>query len=205
MTAESLLTREIAANRRYDLASIVLHWTLALLIVVQIGLGWWMNEVLPDHTPFQGQVEGVHISLGLTMFLLVLVRIGVRLTHPAPPSPPGIPLWERALARTSHVVFYLLMLALPLTGWTLLSLGTHPIQFWGLPWPHLPGVGQLFGSPAPRPVRHEISHIHVYILIWIVLINLALHVAGALKHQFDGKPVLWRMTPLKPPAAPTLH
>jgi len=48
-------------------------------------------------------------------------------------------------------------------------------------------------------VRHELSHIHVYILIWIVLINLALHVAGALKHQFDGSPVLWRMTPLKPP------
>jgi cytochrome b561 len=48
-------------------------------------------------------------------------------------------------------------------------------------------------------VRHELSHIHVYILIWIVLINLALHVAGALKHQFDGNPVLWRMTPLKPP------
>jgi hypothetical protein len=51
------------------------------------------------------------------------------------------------------------------------------------------------GSPAPKPVRHALSHIHVYILIWIVLINLALHVAGALKLQFDRKPVLWRMWP----------
>jgi cytochrome b561 len=67
-----------------------------------------------------------------------------------------------------------------------------------LPWPHLPGLGLLFGSPTPRPIRHELSHIHVYILIWIVLITLALHVAGALKHQFDGRPVLWRMMPGKP-------
>ena len=205
MTAESLPERAIAADRSYDAASIVLHWTIALLIFVQLGLGWWMNEVLPDHTPFQTQVEGVHISLGLTILLLVLVRIGIRLTHPAPPLPPGIPFWERTLAHASHLVFYLLMLALPLTGWALVSLGTHPIQFWGLPWPHLPGVAQLFGSPAPRTVRHQISHIHVYILIWIVLINLALHVAGALKHQFDGNPVLWRMTSLKPPMRPTLH
>jgi hypothetical protein len=65
-------------------------------------------------------------------------------------------------------------------------------------------VGTLFGSPAPRPVRQALSHIHVYILIWIVLINLALHVAGALKHQFDGHPVLWRMTALKPPPVPPM-
>ena len=198
-------SRMIDANRRYDRASRVLHWTIALLILVQIGLGWTMNEVLPDHTPVQAQVEAVHISLGLTILLLVLVRIAVRMTHPAPSLPPGMALWERALARTSHLLFYLLMLAMPLTGWALVSLGTHPIQFWGLPWPHLPGVGQLLGSPAPRPVRHALSHVHVYILIWIVLVNLALHVAGALKHQFDGNPVLWRMAWLKRPVARTPH
>jgi cytochrome b561 len=143
----------------------------------------------------------VHISVGLTILLLVLARIAVRLTHPAPPLPAGIAPWERILIGASIVLFYLLMLALPLTGWALVSLRPKPIGFWGLPWPHLPGVGQLLGSPAPKPVRHELSHIHVYILIWIVLLNLALHVAGALKHQFDGRPVLWRMTPLKRPGA----
>jgi cytochrome b561 len=183
------------ADRRYGAVSILLHWTIALLIVIQICLGWYMNEVLPDHTPAQAQVQNVHISLGLTILLLVLVRIGVRLTHPAPPLPPAMALWERILARTSHVLFYLLLLALPLTGWTLVSMGPQPIHFWGLPWPHLPGVAQLFGSPAPRAARHEVSHIHVYILIWIVLINLALHVGGALRHQFDRTPVLWRMWP----------
>jgi cytochrome b561 len=173
-------------DRRYDRASIILHWTIAALILIQIGLGWTMNEVMPDHSPAQAAILPVHISVGLTILLLVLVRIGFRLTHRAPALPPGIALWERLLARASQLVFYVLMLAMPLTGWALV----------------LPAMGVLFGSPAPRPVRHELSHIHVYILIWIVLINLALHVAGALKHQFDGSPVLWKMTWARRPAAP---
>ena len=178
-----------------------LHWTLAALILVQLCLGWTMNELLPDHTPGQALVEGIHISLGLTILLLVLVRIVVHRLLQKPPPALGTPAWERLPAGATHLLFYALMLALPLTGWALVSLGDRPISVWGLPWPHLPGVGELFGNPAPKPVRHALSHIHVYILIWIVLLNLALHVAGALKHQFDGRPVLWRMTGLRPPAS----
>jgi cytochrome b561 len=186
-------------ERRYSRAAMTLHWLIAGLIIIQIGLGWYMNEVLPDHSPAQAQIESIHISVGLTIFLLVLGRIGVRLIHSPPPLPAGLATWERLLAHASHLLFYLLMLAMPLTGWALVSMGNHPISFWGLPWPHLPGVTAIFGATPSRPVRHELSHIHVYILIWIVLLNLALHVAGALKHQFDGSPVLWRMTPMKPP------
>ncbi len=187
---------------RYGAAAMILHWTIAVLILVQIGLGWIMNEALPDHSPRQELVEGVHISLGLTILLLVLVRIGVRIANPPPPLPAGMPAWERFLAGASHLLFYVLMLVMPLTGWALVSLGARPISFWGLPWPHLPGVAALLGSPAPKAVRHQLSHVHVYILIWIVLLNLALHVAGALKHQFDGRPVLWRMAGLKRPGGP---
>ena len=53
-------------ERRYGAVSIALHWTIAILILTQIGLGWYMNEVLPDHTPAQDQIESLHISLGLT-------------------------------------------------------------------------------------------------------------------------------------------
>jgi cytochrome b561 len=191
------------ANRRYGAASIFLHWTIALLILIQLCLGWYMNEVLQDHSPAQAQIRTLHISLGLSILLLVLVRIGVRLAHRPPPLPRGMAPWERVLARSSHILFYLLLLILPLTGWTLVSLGSSPIKFWGLPWPHLPGVGVVFGSPAPKAVRHALSHLHVYTLIWVVLITLALHVIGALRHQFDRNAVLWRMTWLKPPATPS--
>jgi len=103
-----------------------------------------------------------------TFLLLVLVRIVVRLAMPPPPLPAGLASWERILAGASHLLFYALMLILPLTGWALVSLSAHSISFWGLPWPHLPGVGEVFGSPAPRSVRHQLAHVHVYILIWIV-------------------------------------
>jgi cytochrome b561 len=193
-TADAQSPAGAAGDRRYGAASIVLHWTIAALILTQIGLGWYMNEVLPDHSPAQAAVQSLHISVGLTTLLLVLVRIGVRLAHPAPPLPAGFPLWERILARTTHVLFYLLILALPLTGWAMVSLRKPPISFWGLNWPRMPGLAPFAGQ-AHRAFQHGLQHVHVYILIWIVLINLALHVAGALKHQFDGKPVLWRMAP----------
>jgi cytochrome b561 len=190
------------SQRRYAAAAIALHWTIAALILMQIALGWIMNEVVPDHTPNQQWLENIHISLGLTILILVLIRIAVRLTHKPPASPAGTPGWERVLASVIHVVFYALLLVMPLTGWALVSLGNHPISFWGLPWPHLPGVHAIMGDPTPRASRQALKHFHVYIMIWIVLLSLALHVAGALKHQFDGRPVLWRMTWLKPPAAP---
>jgi cytochrome b561 len=188
------------AERRYARGAIWLHWIIAVLILIQIALGWIMNEVLPDHSPNQRLVENIHISLGLTILLLVAVRILFRLTHRPPPLPTGMPLWERLLSQAVHLVFYGLMLALPLTGWALVSLGDHPISFWGLPWPHLPGVHALLGDPTPKASRQALKHLHVYVLIWIVFANLALHVAGALKHQFDGRAVLWRMTWLRRPA-----
>ena len=130
-------------DKRYGAVSMALHWIIAILIVVQLCLGWYMNEVLPDHTPAQAAVQTLPISVGLTILLLVLVRIGVRLAYPPPPLPAGIAPWERVLVRASHALFYILLLIMPLSGWALVSLGSRPIGFWGLPWPHMPGVGEL--------------------------------------------------------------
>ena len=177
---------------RYPLAAIVLHWLIAVLIVVQLFLGWWMNEWVPDHSPQQDQIQWIHVSLGITILILVLVRIGIRIAKPPPPVPADIAPWERALINITHSLFYVLLLVIPLTGWALVSLGKDPITLWGIPWPRLPGLGFMAHSRADR---HTLKSIHTYWLIWLVLINLALHVAGALKHQFDGHPVLWRMLP----------
>lgn len=181
-------------RRRYSTLSMVLHWTIAALIFVQIGLGWYMNEVLPDHSPAQDRIQDLHVSIGLTTLLLVIIRIATRLAVPAPELPRDFARWESLLARTVHVLFYVLMLVLPLTGWLLLTVRREPIALWGLPWPHLPGFAGLSG-PAHRDFGREVKHIHVFILIWIAWIMIALHVAGAIKHQFDGHPVLWRMWP----------
>ena len=177
---------------RYPLAAIILHWTIAVAIVIQLFLGWTMNEWVPDHSPQQDQIQSIHISLGITILLLVLVRIAIRIARPPPPVPASIAGWERPLINITHSLFYVLLLVVPLTGWALVSAGTDPISLWGLPWPRLPGIGFLAHS---KPLRHGLKSIHVYWLIWLVILNLALHVAGALRHQFDGHPVIWRMLP----------
>lgn len=192
--------RQGPADGRYRATSIALHWIIAALILIQIGLGWYMNEVLPDHSPAQDRIQDLHISIGLTTLLLVLVRIGVRLCWPVPPLPADLPQWERLLARTSHLLFYILMLALPLTGWALVSVRHEPTPFWGLEWPRLPGLEPWSGR-GHRAFGQALKQLHTSTLVWVILANLFLHVAGALKHQFDGHPVLWRMLPFLKPRA----
>jgi cytochrome b561 len=188
-----------SGERPYATMVIVLHWTIAALILIQIGLGWYMNHVVPDHSAAQARIEGLHISVGLTTLVLILARIGARLVYRAPPLPPGLRGWERGLVGATHALFYVLMLALPLTGWALVSAGPDPISIWGAQWPRLPGLGFL-AAPENRPLHHALQDTHTTYLVWIVLANLFLHVAGALKHQFDGHPVLWRMAPFIRPA-----
>ena len=186
-------------DKRYGAASMALHWIIAILIIVQIGLGLYMNHVVPDHSPEQDRIQDIHVTVGLSILILVLVRIGVRLTHPAPPLPRSLAPWERVLARITHWLFYILMLALPLTGWALVSVRHEDIPFFGLAWPAMPLMDHL-AKPAARALGRQLKTIHIDYLLWIILANLALHLAGALKHQFDGNPVLWRMLPfLRPP------
>jgi cytochrome b561 len=181
-------------RRRYSALSMSLHWAIALLIFIQIGLGWFFNEALPDHSAIQEQVQDVHVSLGLTTLLLILVRIGSRIIVPAPALPRGVAPWENHLARAVHILLYALMLVLPVSGWLLLTVRQAPIPFWGVHWPALPGL-QAYAGPAHRVFGKAVKHFHIFTLIWIVLGTVALHVAGAVKHQFDGHPVLWRMVP----------
>ncbi len=190
-----------AATRRYAPAAIVLHWIIAVLILSQIGLGWYMAN-LPDDSPAQDGFEArVHIPLGLTILVLSVARLVVRLANPPPPINPRLAGWEKALAGFSHVAFNGLILALPLAGWALKSFGPGPISFWGLfNWPHLPVFGAL-SRAVGMPLYGALETAHGSIMVWTLLALLALHVAGALKHQFDGAPVLWRMLPfLKKPA-----
>ena len=187
-------------DKRYGAASVTLHWTMAVLMVLQLCLGWYMNHFVPDHSPAQDRIQDIHVTVGLTILILVLVRIGVRLAHPAPPLPRTLAPWERGLARCTHWLFYALMLIMPLTGWALVSVRHEGIPFYGLAWPALPGLDH-FAKPEARAVSRVLKETHITILVWIAVANIALHVAGALKHQFDGSPVLWRMIPLlKQPA-----
>lgn len=178
-------------DRRYGDVSIALHWAIAILILVQIVLGLWFSEFAAQRDPMRAVVIGIHKSIGLTVLVLSLVRLGVRLTHPAPPLPSHVPGWQRLLARATQVLFYVLIIALPLSGWLLVSTGPRPLIWFGVfEWPKIPGV-------MNNRALHEVLERGHGLLAWIAVGTLLLHVAGALKHQFiDRDIVLWRMLPL---------
>lgn len=179
-----------ATRARYTGVAIALHWLIALNIAILLMLGWWMNEWVPDHSPQQDQIQWWHVSFGLTLLLLVVARIAWRLTHKPPPLVSGMASWERNLATLIHVLLYILLLAQPLLGWALMSSRGEAISLWGLHVPALPAV-----PVHDRAVSTPLKHLHVFWMIWVYVAALFLHVAGALKHQFDGHPVLWRMIP----------
>lgn len=182
-----------ALPSRYSNGAAILHWLMAAIILVQIGVGFafaWM-----DRGPARSDIFLWHKTLGATILVLAVIRLAWRLTHRPPPYPPELPGWMRTAATASHWAFYLLMFALPLTG--LLAVSGHtegattPLQF-GLALPVIPGVpeqtGETFGS------------VHV-VLVFTTLALFVLHVAAAIKHQFFYRNRMTGRMPPLPPAA----
>lgn len=169
---------------RYTRVAILLHWTIAALIVLNLAIGLLHDSV------FKGWIPA-HKAIGMVVLLLSIVRLGWRLTHPAPALPRDIPAWQRGLAHASHWAFYGFMLLLPISGWIFTSAGAtrYPFGFFGLfPLPYLP-IGPSKGLAQGFNTAHELMG-------WALLGLLVLHVAAALKHHFlDRDAVLARMTP----------
>ncbi|MEJ8796809.1 cytochrome b [Trinickia caryophylli] len=157
---------------RYASSLIVLHWLIAICIIALLALGLYMVG-LPKGLPMKATLINLHKSLGLTVFLLVLIRIMVRAAVHRPPLPPMRP-WQRAAARTTQVFLYVGMLALPLTGYLGSSFNTYGTRFWGL---LLPKWG--WDDPGLRAVFFGTHDVLAYAMIGLV----ALHMLGALKHQ----------------------
>ncbi|HYF22343.1 MAG TPA: cytochrome b [Caulobacteraceae bacterium] len=177
-----------AQGGRYSTVSILFHWTIAALLITQVFVGGWFSDL--DRGPARTQAFGLHFSLGVTILLLSLARLGWRVAHPAPPLPDHMPRWEKLLARATHVGFYVVLLGMPLTGWAMASAGSGPLEVWGvLPWPKIPGIDRD-GRELFDTLHHEV----ILKLFWALLV---LHVAGALKHHFlQRDEVLWRMLPI---------
>jgi polyisoprenoid-binding protein YceI/cytochrome b561 len=184
-----------APGRRYSGPAVLLHWLIAALIVLQVVLAGRM-EGRP--TPERFAVFQLHKSVGITILLLSLLRLGWRLLNPPPPLPATLAPWERRLARWTHVGFYVVMIGMPLTGWIMVSASriVVPTLLYGVvPWPMIPGLPHL--APAAKKAWHAAGELGHGGIIKVAYLLLALHVAGALKHQiFSGdEPVLGRMAP----------
>jgi len=150
------------------------------------------------HTPQVFAVTQLHKSIGITILLASLLRLGWRLVNPPAPIPSTLAPWERALAQATHVGFYVVMIAMPLTGWLMVSASRIqiPTLLYGVVhWPDIPGLADL--TPASKKVWRMIGTNGHGIIAKFIYVLLALHVAGALKHQLLSRdePVLARMAP----------
>lgn len=170
---------------RYTPPAIVLHWLIALLIFVAFPLGVYMHEL--PLSPTRLQLYSYHKWMGITVLILVGLRLVWRTTHTPPPLPDGMTGWQRTASRSVHGLLYLLMLAVPLSGWLMSSAkGFQTVWFGVLPLPDLVGKDKALGE--------ALEEVHAF-LNYSMLGLVVLHVAAAVKHHMlEGRSFMQRMT-----------
>jgi superoxide oxidase len=123
-------------TNRYGSVSITLHWLMFLLIVAVYAC-IELREFFPKGSDPRAALKTWHFTLGLSVFALVWLRLGLRLLQPVPAIEPQPVAWQRHLANVLHWVLYALMIAMPIAGWMILSAEGDPIPFYGLQLPAL--------------------------------------------------------------------
>jgi cytochrome b561 len=162
------------------------HWVMAALILAQIALG--VMAASWRVSPTKLELFFWHKSTGMLILALVALRLLWRLANPTPALPAGMPAWERAAAQLSHGLLYVLMIALPITGWIVNSASNIPFRiFWLIPLPAI---------VAPdKPTADLVALVHGGLFALLALVLVA-HIGAALRHHFVKRnTVLERMLP----------
>lgn len=188
----------IQTTSRYTKTAVILHWLIAIFLVLMFVLGWFMAD-LPKEAPKQSAFDlldlgvwtwqvgeeisprafyfNLHKSLGITIFALIIIRILWRVTHKPPAPLASYKAIERKIATGTHHLLYLLMVAIPATGLVMGIYSKYGVKWFGLDF--LPGLDN-------KGIREIFEEAHE--LVGIVLLALvALHVVGAVKHKFIDK------------------
>jgi cytochrome b561 len=177
-------------EERYGVISIVLHWSMALLLFALLLLGFYMVN-LPDAGFDMRKIRLIllHKEIGIFAFLLAIVRVIWRSSNALPILNVSIPFWQKVAARFVHLVFYACMLGLPLTGWWMSSAKGIPVSFFG--WFALPDI-----LAYDENLFQLLVDIHRWLGFTMVALIL-LHAGAALRHHLilkDG--TLRKMLPM---------
>jgi cytochrome b561 len=168
----------------YGTPAKVLHWLVVALLAVQFPIGWFMPDV---HGGPPGSAMTLHISFGITILMLIVLRFGWRIAHPVVPES-SLPPWQRVTSEAVHWLLYALVLATTMTGWLVASFrGWSVSYFYLVPLPMLPAKNAV----AIRQIDgwHQIAE-------WTLVITIGIHVAAALAHIFIYRDrIMQRMLP----------
>jgi cytochrome b561 len=180
-----------STSTRWGWMTRVLHWSIALVVLGMLAAGFYAGS-LDTSTPagfnrFNAVID-IHKSFGLLILMLVVVRVLWRLSERTPKLPSTVPAWERVAARATHLLLYVGLFVMPISGYLMASAHGETVRFFGITLPH---VVDLRGRWVH--VAHSIHHIVAFALLAIVV----LHVLGALKNHFiDRNDVLRKMAGL---------
>lgn len=163
-----------------------LHWLIALLVITLAVLGLTMKGM--PNSPDKIQIYALHKSLGLTVLALVALRIVVRASDRRPPHPAALPPWQRVSAEAVHGLLYVLLIAMPLSGWLFNSAANFPLKWFGLV-----SIPALTG---PDPELKELARAAHFWLFCVLAGLFVVHAGAALQHHFVRRDdVLRRMLP----------
>lgn len=172
---------------KYTHTAIVLHWLVALLISINLLLIWFADYWPEEKVRL---VIDTHKSIGITVLGLAVLRLLWRLTHRPPALPSHYVRWEQKASHTAHIVLYGLIFLMPISGWLHDSAwkdaATHSMQLFGLvPWPRIAWIMNI--EPATKEILHDaFGALHTW-AAYLLYALIALHIAGALKHELVDK------------------
>ncbi|HEV8013895.1 MAG TPA: cytochrome b [Stellaceae bacterium] len=163
-----------------------LHWLIVALIIAQFGIAWIMPGTRPGSQP--ETLTNLHLSIGVTIITIALLRLLWRVAHPVPLITDNVPAWQDWTARATHVLLYLLLFVVPLLGWADASSRGWSISLFGL--------GRI---PPLLPIDSSwtdlLGNLHSF-FAYSLLAIAGLHLAAALYHHFWLRDrVLTRMLP----------
>src|SRR6185437_14157662 len=156
---------------RYGTVAMAFHWTIAVLVVTNIVLGIWFVNFLDRTDAVRPSVIMAHESIGATVLVLSILRLGWRLMNPIPELPRDFSPAKRAFAHGTHYTLYALMILVPLAGWSLASVPARPLVLFGsVPWPKI----FLFANLAPDVAKATASVLApTHIILAALLLLLA--------------------------------
>ncbi len=170
---------------RYNRVAITLHWLIAGFILALVPVGLWMEDA---PKAIQLNIYQMHKSFGLMVLFLSLARLGWRFMNPPPPLPDTMKPIEKFAAHATHLVFYGLIIAIPLSGWMMVSASPKNIPTMFLTimhWPHIWFLAQM-AAEQKKTIADGLHEIHELLAFGTIGL-MVLHVGAALKHQFINK------------------
>lgn len=169
-----MINAESAGSRDYDAVAKLFHWAVLFLVAVQYGVAWIMPEIHRGTEP--DTLISLHLSMGAVVMAIALLRLAWRLGHRPPPALKGQAVWRVAASKAIHGALYVLLLAVPVLGWSNANARGWDVRLFGVvPLPRI-----LADHAAAGPLIGDLHVAASYVLLMLI----GIHVAAALDHHF---------------------